>query len=240
MTDAQLLNGIKQNDNQAWIYICRNMKHGFTSIIGQTFVFNNFSEDDIEDLFQESCIVLMKKVKEDAVIVSREGALFSYLVQIGKLTACNLVKKRRNLTDEEAVTFYNNIHKEDVDYNISVEERQLAQNEFIDRALDALSKDCKDIFRYFYWDHKSMDDIANIMGMRNADSAKTKKSKCMSKFKEVGKILVKCEDFDEEELRDAVERACLRELIKDEKMLAQGNISMVALNVDENKDTDEK
>ncbi len=94
MTDSQLLIGIMQNDNRAWRFICRNMKSGFASIIVQSFPFNKFDQDDIDDLFQQSCVVLMQKVKEGAVTVSRDGALFSYLVQIGKLTACNLIKKK--------------------------------------------------------------------------------------------------------------------------------------------------
>ena len=94
MTDSQLIVGIKQNDNRVWRFICRTMKSGFASIIGQSFPFSNFTQDDIDDIFQGSCIVLMQKVKSGAMTVSREGALFSYLVQIGKLTACNLIRKK--------------------------------------------------------------------------------------------------------------------------------------------------
>ena len=102
MTDSQLLSGIMQNDERAWRFICRTMKSGFVSIIGQRFPFGNFSKEDMEDLFQTSCIVLMQKVKEGAVSVSREGALFSYLVQVGKLTANNLIRKRSSLSIEES------------------------------------------------------------------------------------------------------------------------------------------
>ena len=99
MTDQRLHMGIMQNDERAWRFICRNMKPGFSSIIGQAFAFSGFTVDDLEDIFQESCIVLMQKAKSGGVSVTREGAVFSYLVQIGKLTACNLVRKRRNLMD---------------------------------------------------------------------------------------------------------------------------------------------
>ena len=95
MTDSQLIFGIMQNDERAWKYICREMKPGFTSILGQTFTIDRFSDEDIDDIFQESLIVLMQKVKSGSVVSSREGALFSYLVQIGKLTACNMIRKRR-------------------------------------------------------------------------------------------------------------------------------------------------
>lgn len=95
MTDSQLIFGIMQNDERAWRYICREMKPGFASILGQTFSIDRISHEDIEDIFQESLIVLMQKVKSGGVTSSHEGALFSYLVQIGKFTACNLIRKKR-------------------------------------------------------------------------------------------------------------------------------------------------
>ena len=139
MTEAKILIGIMQNDERAWRFICRNMKPGFATIIGQAFSFANLTKEDIEDLFQESCIVLMHKVKSGGVKISREGALFSYLVQIGKLTACNLVRKNRSLTSDEVVTISENLHKEDEDYEISVDEKQKSQDEFLDRVFDSIT-----------------------------------------------------------------------------------------------------
>lgn len=233
MTDSQLLFGIIQNDERAWRFICRTMKSGFVSIIGQRFPFGNFSKEDMEDLFQTSCIVLMQKVKEGAVSVSREGALFSYLVQVGKLTANNLIRKRSSLSIEDMVTIPDNPHKEDEDYDISVDEKQRAQDEFIDRVFEKLSPECKTLFKHYYWGHKTLDEIASILGMRNADSAKSKKFKCMKKAKDIGNMLIKCGEFTEDEIRAAVERISLKELIKEESFYAENGISMAALDVDE-------
>ena len=237
MTDSRLLIGIMQNDERTWRFICRNMKSGFVSIIGQAFSFYNLSNEDVEDIFQESCIVLMQKVKSGGVSISREGALFSFLVQIGKLTACNLLRKRRPLTAEEMVTISLNLHKENEDYEVSVDEKQKSQEEFLDRVFDSITSDCKTLLKHFYWGHKSMDDIASILGMRNADSAKTKKNKCMNKFKDIAAKLLENDEFAEEAVRAAVERAALKELINNERVYAENGISMAAL--DEDEDTEE-
>ena len=233
MTDSRLLMGIMQNDERVWRFICRNMKSGFVSIIGQAFSFYNLSNEDEEDIFQESCIVLMQKVKSGGVSISREGALFSFLVQIGKLTACNLLRKRRPLTAEEMVTISLNLHKENEDYEVSVDEKQKSQEEFLDRVFDSIPSDCKTLLKHFYWGHKSMDDIASILGMRNADSAKTKKNKCMNKFKDIAAKLLENDEFAEEAVRAAVERAVLKELINNERVYAENGISMAALDEDE-------
>ena len=237
MTDSRLLIGIMQNDERTWRFICRNMKSGFVSIIGQAFSFYNLSNEDVEDIFQESCIVLMQKVKSGGVSISREGALFSFLVQIGKLTARNLLRKRRPLTAEEMVTISLNLHKENEDYEVSVDEKQKSQEEFLDRVFDSIPSDCKNLLKHFYWGHKSMDDIASILGMRNADSAKTKKNKCMNKFKDIAAKLLENDEFAEEAVRAAVERAALKELINNERVYEENGISMAAF--DEDEDTEE-
>ena len=237
MKESRLLIGIMQNDERTWRFICRNMKSGFVSIIGQAISFYNLSNEDVEDIFQESCIVLMQKVKSGGVSISREGALFSFLVQIGKLTACNLLRKRRPLTAEEMVTISLNLHKENEDYEVSVDEKQKSQEEFLDRVFDSIPSDCKNLLKHFYWGHKSMDDIASILGMRNADSAKTKKNKCMNKFKDIAAKLLENDEFAEEAVRAAVERAALKELINNERVYAENGISMAAL--DEDEETEE-
>ena len=237
MTDSQLLIGIMQNDERAWKHICKNMKQGFTSILVQTFQFSNLTNEDIEDIFQDSLIVLMQKVKSGSIVISREGALFSYLVQIGKLTACNLIRKRKDITSEDVVTISDNLHKEYED--ISVDEKQKSQDEFLDRVFDSLPSDCKTLLKHFYWGHKPMDQIASILGMRNADSAKTKKNKCMNKFKDIAAKLIESDEFAEEAVRAAVERAALKELLEDERFYAENGISMAALNVEEETDKEE-
>lgn len=234
MTDTQLLIGIMQNDERAWKHICRNMKQGFAAILVQTFSFNSLTNEDIEDIFQESCIVLMQKVKSGGIAISRDGALFSYLVQIGKLTACNLVRKRKDITTENVVTISDNLHKEYED--ISVDEKQKSQDEFLDRVFDSLPSDCKTLLKHFYWGRKPMDHIASVLGMRNADSAKTKKNKCMNKFKDIAAKLIESDEFAEEAVRAVVERAALKELLENEKVYAENGICTAALNTDDSEE----
>ena len=240
MTDTQLLIGIMQNDYRAWRYICRNYRSGFFSILGQSFSFGASAKEDIEDIFQESLMVLMKKVKTGGVTVSRDGALFSYLVQIGKLTACNAIRKKRPLTPEEVITISRNLHKEEKDFEMTVTEKQQTQNEFIDRAFDSLPDTCKTIFKKFYWERKPFDEIANIIGFGSEDSVKTKKSKCMKKFVDFAKKLLADDEFAEDAVRDAVERAALRELINEERVYAETGVTQAALDMDEDSDKDEE
>ena len=232
MTDSQLIFGIMQNDERAWRHICREMKPGFASILGQAFSIDKISDEDIDDIFQESLVVLMQKVKSGSVSCSRDGALFSYLVQIGKLTACNQVRKKRALSLDDTVTFSLQLHNI-ADDEIAVDEKQQMQNELLDKLFDRIPSECSTLLKHFYWNHKPMDEIASILGMRNADSVKTKKNKCMNRIKEIAARIIENDEFAEEVVRNAIERAALRELIQEERIHAESGHSMAALKIDE-------
>jgi RNA polymerase sigma factor (sigma-70 family) len=235
MRDSQLLLGIIENDERAWRYIYHNMRIGFASILVQNFSSDKLRKEDIEDIFQESLIVLMHKVKSVGLVIPREGAIFSYLTEIGKRTACNFLRKRSHLSSTDVVTIQNKQHNVGENNDMAEEEKQKMQNDFLDRVFDSMPAECKQLLKLFYWERKPMDDIANILGMRNADSAKTKKSKCMNKFKDIAAQLIESDEFAEEAVRAAVERAALKELLEDEQFYAENGISLAALDIDEDK-----
>ena len=237
MTDSQLLIGIIENEERAWMHIYHNMRIGFASILVQEFTDSKLRKEDIEDIFQESLVVLMQKVKRDGLMIPREGAIFSYLVEIGKRTACNFLRKQSHISPADAVTILAKQHYTGEDNDMATEEKQQMQNDFLDRVFDSMPEECKQLLKLFYWERKPMDDIASILGMRNADSAKTKKSKCMNKFKDIAAQLIESDKFAEEAIRNAVERAALRELLAEEMTYADSGFCMAALDVDDkNKD----
>ena len=234
MTDAQILMGIIQNDDRVWRYVCRNMKPGFAAVLCSAFSHAGLSGQDIDDIFQESCVVLMQKVKKGAVKSERDGALFGYLVKIGKLTACNILRKKRPIVSEEEILALGELHMDNNGCDISVNEKQKDQDEFLDRVFDSLPDDCRMMLKKFYWDHMPMDEIAGMMGLRNADTAKTKKSRCMGKLKDIAGKLIENDEFEEEEVRAAVERAALRELLAEESVIMmEAGVIKAALDVDD-------
>ena len=105
MTDSQLLIGIIENDERAWRYIYHNMRIGFASILVQAFTDSKLRKEDIKDIFQESLVVLMQKVKRDGLMIPRECAIFSYLVEIGKRTACNFLRKQSHISPADGSTY---------------------------------------------------------------------------------------------------------------------------------------
>lgn len=234
MNDTRILFGIMNNEERIWRYLYREFKPRFAATLIKIFPSVPLHEE-IDDIFQEACIILMNKAKEGKVTVSREGGLFSCLVQIGKLIACNMVRKRRSLSQEEIATLTINLH----DDSVNIDQKQKDQDDFLDKVFDSIPPDCQMILKYFYWEKKQMDDIASMMGMRNADSAKTKKNKCMNKLKDIAAKLLENDEFAEEAVRAAVERAALRELLNEEKTFAETGVTMAALDIDDESEDQE-
>ena len=249
MTDLQIIQGIIDNNPIVWRYICRNLKSPFVATLKRIYATTILADDDWEDIFQDSCIILMEGVKNGKFEQRPGSMLFSYFVEIGKKTLQNALRKKEKhhpvvkKNGSAHILIFNPKESpksvEDTEKEVTAEEKQTAQNEFLDRVFDSVPTECKRIFKMFYWDHKPMDEIASICGLRNADSAKTKKTRCMKLFKDVKEALLKSGDYDEELIKAAAERASLRELLEDERAYCQmDDLAIAALNIDDN--TDEK
>ena len=222
---------ILQNNERAWRYICRNMKLGFMSTVRKGNLL--LTPHDLEDIFQESCVTLMHCIKGGKFEPRGNNSVFNFLVKIGDNTARNQVRKKSHLTFEETMPEAD--RKSDQDFETPIDEKQRTQDEFLDRVYNSIPSDCRRILKMFYWDHKPMDDIACIMGMKNADSAITKKSKCMKKFKDIANMLIENDEFAEEVVRNAVERAALRELLDEERINSDEGFKMAAYETDDER-----
>ena len=60
----------------------------------------------------------------------------------------------------------------------------------------------------------------------------------MKKFVDFAKKLLADDEFAEDAVRDAVERAALRELINEDREFAETGVTLAALDLDEDSDKD--
>lgn len=174
-------------------------------------------------------MILMNKVKNGKFVSQREGAIFSYLVQIGKLQAMNLVRKQRELSVQEKMAISINIYGDEVESDVSTYESQKEENELLESLIKSLPEDCQKILKHFYWGKKNMEDLASILGMKNADSVKTKKNKCMNRLKDFAAKFIKDNEYAEQKISDAVQRNELKALITSQLSMIKGGLSVAAL-----------
>jgi RNA polymerase sigma factor (sigma-70 family) len=209
------------------------------------------SSDDWEDIFQEACMILMENVKMGKFEERPGSSLFSYFIEIGKRTMQTALRKKskhqpspsKSEDTPHIIQLWPGTKpkvKEGEDETVSTEDKQKEQDRFLDRVFDSLPDACKTLLKKFYWDHKPMDEIASILSLRNADTAKTKKNRCMNQFKDIAKRLIENDEFAEEMVRACVERSMLRELLEDEReMIQDTSIRTAALDTEEDKENQE-
>ena len=255
MTDSQIILGIQANNPIIWRYLYRNLKSPFIATLKKHPSSATLSTDDWDDIYQETCVKLMENIKQGKFEERAGSNLFSYFVEIGKWTMMNAIRKKathhpKPKTEEDTPHIIQlwpkpkqKSQEDDGEVlDMPVEEKQALQNEFLDRVFASIPDACKMLLKKFYWDHKPMDEIASIMSLRNADTAKTKKNRCMKQFKDIANKLIENDEYAEDAVRACVERAVLRELLEEERIMQNdASIKMAALEIDkENENPEDK
>ena len=99
---------------------------------------------------------------------------------------------------------------------------------FLDRVLDSIPPTCKSILKRFYWDKMSMKDIATLTGLKNEDTAKSTKKRCMDKFRSIAKAMLEDDEKAEIAIRRTIERAALRDQLDECRQLESGTLARAA------------
>lgn len=177
MTDKEVLEKIHQGDEKALQFLYKKYYRMMVNLV----VKNNGSEDEAKDIFQDSLIVFWQKVtSKDLVLTSK---ISTYIYSICQ----NLWRKEL----ERKSRFTSEVSEKPVYPQNDREEKIMLVN----KCLNELGESCRKILTYYYFDERSMQDIADLMGFANADTAKTKKYKCKKELDSIIKAKYKAHDF---------------------------------------------
>lgn len=128
-----------------------------------------------EDLFQEALVIYLRKKEEPGFQFEREP--IHYVKQTCKLLWFNEARKLQKQASESLTA------------DVPEEEKEWLQTElrfkYLERAVEQLGKQCKEILQLFYTWGWSMTDIAKKVGLRNEKVAKAQKYRCIQKAKEL-------------------------------------------------------
>lgn len=134
-------------------------------------------KEQAQDVFQESLFEFYQNIISGKLteLVSNEK---TYIFQIGKFKIINSIKK------ESKITYFENlqlIKGKEFEEFMQVEDQNYS-NEQLKDAIAKLPEDCQKVLKLYYFDEFDMESIAENMGYKNADTAKSKKSICMKKL----------------------------------------------------------
>ena len=179
-SDAQVLQGIAAGTRQSTAQVYKQhyptIMHWITGAGGD--------DADAADIFQEAMVVLFEKARnEDFRLTCRIG---TYLFAICKHLWYKKLEHRKRMPG----AFPDQMGGEDgfdaaYEDDIKVHEEREEHYAQLDVALDALGEPCRSLLRAFYYQDKSMQEIAADFGYTNPDNAKTQKYKCLMRLKKI-------------------------------------------------------
>lgn len=235
MTDKELITGIRNNSEAAWKAIYSGMKPGIRLRIEPMLL--RIKDVTFDDIFDEALMLLMGNVKDGRLTENNADNLSGYLYTICYRLALKCLGKPlppydpsgRTITTDSGGTHIEVTGANEIEENPNTWfiEDEWVRN-FLDRVLDSLPLNCKQILKRFYWEGLSMDEIAPTMGLKNANSAKTTKNRCMDKIKKLVTDLLADDEKAEEAIRRAVERNALRDLLERFRQEDSGEIATAA------------
>ncbi len=147
--------------------------------ISTLIVKRNCNEDEANDLFTETLLIIYKNVLSGKITTL--SSIRSYIVRVGINISQNknYYKSQAIKKEEEVRSFlYENNEVEKSD-NYKDKLIEICQN-----AIQTLSVRCQQIINAFYLDRMTMKEIASLLNLSSADVAKTLKSRCYKSLQE--------------------------------------------------------
>lgn len=180
MTDIEILARIRQGDKNLLKEVYIQNRMAFVRFLQKQY---QAEEEEALETYQFSILRLY-----DNIVYGRlqklSSSLQTYLFSIGK----NVWREQLRLKQKEKSSDTQLLLRLVIDKNTSTQEEVLLQEKEMRYkkmaiALVKLGNPCKALLEYFYYDKWSMQQIADVLGFKNTNVAKTKKGKCLKRLK---------------------------------------------------------
>ncbi len=166
--DTKILDLVRRGDEEALVRLYEVNRKPIFNYIAR----NHGTPDDAEDLLQEAVIILWERVRAGTYRHAAKLSTFIYG------TVKNLWLRRLARTRRETSTEPNSESVPHTETNPLEELIERDELEWITKGLAAIGEQCRQLLLLFYWEERSMDEIAAEMGFANAETVKSKKYQC--------------------------------------------------------------
>jgi RNA polymerase sigma factor (sigma-70 family) len=167
-TDAKILDLIRKGNDEGLVMLYEANRKPIRAFISR----NNGTGDDAEDLLQEALVVLWERVRANRFEYKARLTTFIYAT-VKNMWLRRLARMRRETPADIEEQTGRIEAASALDIMIESEEARI-----VHEALGKLGEPCKTLLVLFYWEERTMEEIAAIMKFANADTAKSKKYQC--------------------------------------------------------------
>lgn len=166
-SNEEILNGILRNDNVILQYIYKSFYYKVNLFVKK----NNGDNDDANDIFQESVIVIYRKLKANELVLN--CSFETYLFAICKyLWLKNLTRQK---TEKDMIMENSSMEEYDHDFMEMADKNE--RYKLFQKHFQMLGSDCQKLLQLFF-DKTPLKQIAQIMGFNSEKYVKKRKFKC--------------------------------------------------------------
>ena len=166
--DARILDQLRKGDEEVLAALYQTNERQVSAFVMR----NNGTRDDAEDMLQEALVILWERVRSGRYEQKAKISTFIFAT-IRNMWMRKLARARREIaTDMEG----NPVRSDD---KTALEEMiETEKTAGVAVALNKLGDPCRKLLLLYYWEERSMEEIATQMAFANADTAKSKKYQC--------------------------------------------------------------
>lgn len=176
----RLINAIKDNNSMA-------LKAFYTSNYRKVELLilkNSGSKEHAKDIYQEAFISMWNNIRNGAFEPKNDSALQGYLYTIAKNKWMDLLRSKRfrstqSLSEERSLYLAQDEDDESDNHNDYDTKLNMTMNAFKN-----LGEPCKELLKTFYFEKKSLRDIASALNI-GEHSVRNKKYRCMEKLRNI-------------------------------------------------------
>ena len=145
---------------------------------------NNGTKAHAKDVYQEAFLAVWQNVKQDKFKPRSESSINGYLYSIAKNKWMDILRSkgyRKTIVESQMSHFE---IKDDENHGVDDKILKDKQLEDVMQAFKELEHACKNLLLKFYFEKKSMKNIANDLEL-DAASTRNKKYRCMQKLRQI-------------------------------------------------------
>lgn len=162
------------------------LKPSFQNILKKRYT--SLSYDRIEDLYQDAFLATYQNLLNNKV---RENTSWnSYIIKVGLNLADKDIRSHSKVESlDSGMDNSPNSYAAKIErmMNFRINENSLYGSDAIEllgQELEFIPEPCSSILRFYYYDRMEMQNIADALGFKNAQTAKAKKYRCLKSLSE--------------------------------------------------------
>lgn len=174
--DEQIVVALRRESNGATL---RELYKTYYPMIVHLVCTNSGTEQEAKDIYQESLIAFLEKVKQPEFVLTCKIKTYIYAV-CRRLWLKRLAEKKRFDIQVEAGESF-----PELDHQIEEIEEVEQKFMLMGQSLSGLGEPCRTIVEDFYVRDLSMEEIRDKHGYTSAENAKNQKYKCLQRLKKL-------------------------------------------------------